>query len=109
MWERDGDKWQYRPGGDALLASHNRCQVIAIDWQAVSREYRGVEMLIQPGGINADPDRIRFEWADIDWAVPSGCVWDTRALEKVARVSWEDFSALPGGLVSENPASGLRP
>ena len=110
MWERDGDRWRYRPERDTFLASHNRCQVNTLDWQAVSRDYRGVEMLIQPGGIHTDPDRTRFEWADIDWAVPSGCAWDTRALAKVALVPWGEFSALQGGgPAPEDPVPAFRP
>ena len=89
MWVRDGDRVRYDPVGDTFLGSHRRCMVGNIDWQAVSRVHRGIEMLVEPGASG----RIAFEWADIDWAVRSGCVWDTGALAKVMRVPWEEFLA----------------
>jgi hypothetical protein len=94
MWEsKAGGRWLYRPKHDGLLASHNRCSVSNLDWAAVAADYLGVDMLITPGGPLADKNRTHFEWSDIDWAVPSGCVWDVRALDKVVRVPLEELLA----------------
>jgi hypothetical protein len=112
MWQREpGGRWYYRPERDALLASHNRCSVGNLDWNAIARDYPGVEMRLQPGGPKSDRERTHFEWADIDWAVPSGCAWDTRILGKVVGVPMDALrtaqAAFP--VPEEGPPSAMSP
>jgi hypothetical protein len=74
FWQT-GDISKYDPNQDKYLHTPRKhCRVTMIDWTAVAAEYDGIEL---PEYTKDDTSRPRIDWLDIDWDVPSGCVWRT--------------------------------
>lgn len=72
FWWQKGDRQTYDPAQDAYLSKTNAsARVPMIDWIAVEADCDGLE--IAPSLFRCQ--RPSIDWLDIDWDVPSGCVW----------------------------------
>lgn len=47
-----------------------------IDWAEVAKDFQGIELRT----LSRDGRRY-MDWVDIDWAIPSGCIWDPESAQ----------------------------
>jgi hypothetical protein len=66
------------PFTERAQAPRDRC----IAWSEVARGFDGIEIVDLCIG-----RRPRLEWLDVDWCVPSGCVWNATAISELKRIS----------------------
>ena len=57
----------------------NDSDIMDVDWKKVASDWSGVEILINPRGLNE-----RWLWST--WDIPSGCIWNIDGIKSVRKI-----------------------